>query len=880
VSYTPMIQQYLQIKEEYRDYILFFRMGDFYEMFFDDAVTASKDLEIALTARDGGGGKRVPMCGVPHHAAESYIARLIEKGRCVAICEQMEDPRQAKGLVKREVTRVITPGTVVEGQCLEEKSNNYLAAAVVEEDGCGLAFTDVSTGLFRVTEFNDRGAFDQLMDELYRLQPAEVLVTSRAAAAIGPKLAAAGNTLVNVVDSHMFERERAAEAMYSQFNRSWMDTGAGRLVHGLRAAGAVLAYLMQTQRRSLQQINKPQVYFTAQYMQMDDATRRNLELTRSLKDGSRWGTLAWVLDYTATAMGARMLKSWIEQPLVNPNKINERLDAVEELVQNLLVRKKLKEVLGEVYDLERLVSRVVYGNANARDLLALRKSFDVLPVLKKLLADASSGLLTGIREKLDDMSDVNQLLHGAIVDDPPVSVRDGAIIKDGYHPEVDRLRAASRDGKSWLAQMEAEEREKTGIKSLKIGYNKVFGYYLEVTKPNLSQVPGHYVRKQTLVNAERFITPQLKEYEDIITGAEERLTQLEYQLFCQLRDKVTSQVSRIQGTAEKLATLDVLVSLAEAAERAGYVRPQVQEGGKKIIIKDGRHPVVERVLGVGNYVPNDTLLDERNRLILLTGPNMAGKSTYMRQVALIVLMAQAGSFVPAASAQIDIVDRIFTRIGASDDLAGGRSTFMVEMSECCNIVNNATGSSLIIMDEVGRGTSTYDGISIARALVEHIHNVIGARTLFSTHYHELTDLDSLPGVSNYTMTIREKGEEVIFLRKVVPGKVDKSYGIQVARLAGLPDPILNRAKKVMADLERRNSNGAAVNVDYTEPPPAGRCNGCTALALWKRLQQTDVLRITPMQAINLLARWKQKVKNEAATDSKLLQDNDMGSENS
>lgn len=864
MSYTPMMQQYLQIKQSYRDYILFFRMGDFYEMFFDDAVQASRDLEITLTARDGGGGKKVPMCGVPHHAADTYIARLIEKGRRVAICEQMEDPRQVKGLVKREVTRVITPGTVIEGQCLEEKNNNYLAALLVGEGACGLAYTDFSTGHFMFTEFEGQTAVDELVDELFRLQPAELLVAASTLQTLGERLNGVATT-VNKLDDDLCGRDRARAVLDQQFGPGWDESALGELVHGLRAAGALLLYLQETQKRSLQQLKPPRVYFAGQYMKMDSATRRNLELTASIRDGSRQGTLVQVLDHTGTAMGGRMLKQWVEQPLLDVEQINRRLDAVSELVDSLFLRRQVAESLKGVYDLERLAGRVAYGTANARDLLALRKSFDQLPVLKQALAGCDSALLAEIRDGLDDMADINQLLHRAIEDDPPVSIRDGGIFRAGYNAEVDRLREASRSGKNWLAGLEAEEREKTGIKSLKVGYNKVFGYYLEVTRANLAQVPDYYIRKQTLVNAERFITPRLKEYEETITGAEDRLVQLEYRLFTELREKVAGQVRRIQETAARVASLDVLLSFAEAADRGNYTRPVVN-AGRDIIIRDGRHPVVERMLGPGNFVPNDTNLTAGNRLILLTGPNMAGKSTYMRQVAQIVLLAQAGCFVPAAAAEIGVVDRIFTRIGAADDLAGGQSTFMVEMSECRNIVSFATPGSLIIMDEVGRGTSTYDGISIARALFEYIHDHIGARTLFSTHYHELTDLDRLANVGNYTVSVREKEEEIIFLRKVLPGKVDRSYGIQVARLAGLPDAIIARAREVMQDLEKRNFSPAApgpkgcAESNPQDNKERGACTNCVDRELCHELARLDINRVTPVDALNILARWQEKIK--------------------
>lgn len=855
MTYTPMMQQFLQIKQKYPDYVLFFRMGDFYEMFFDDAVQSSRDLEITLTARDGGAGKKVPMCGVPHHAADNYIARLIEKGRRVAICEQMEDPRQVKGLVKREVTRVITPGTVLEGQCLDEKRNNYLACIFVGDDACELAFTDFSTGHFFLTQFEGVTAVNEMIDELFRLQPAELLIPEGLKDDIKERLTGFGACVVNLLADPMYVRERASEIIELQFGRHWTEKGAGQLAPGLQAAGALMMYLHETQKRNLQQLKMPQVYFAGQYMKIDSSTRRNLELTGSIRDGSRRGTLVQILDHTATAMGGRLLKQWLEQPLVDTGLINARFDAVEELVGNLFLRQRLKDALKGVYDLERLAGRVAYGTANPRDLMALRKSFDLLPGIKELLTGCGSGLLMEIKAELDAMEDINQLLHQALGDNLPLAVKDGNIFRSGYHPDIDRLREASRSGKDWLAGLEVEERGKTGIKSLKVGYNKVFGYYLEVTKSNLEQVPDYYIRKQTLVNAERYITPKLKEYEETIIGAEDRLVQLEYQLFVQLREKITGQVRRIQDTAGRVAVIDGLLAFAEAADKGNYVRPVVNNS-YDINICDGRHPVVEQMLGPGGFVPNDTALVDGNRLILLTGPNMAGKSTYMRQVGLITLMAQAGGFVPASSAEIGVVDRIFTRIGAADDLAGGQSTFMVEMSECRDIVNNATPQSLIIMDEVGRGTSTYDGISIARALFEYMHDQIGARTLFSTHYHELTDLDGLPDVGNFTVSVRERENGIIFLRKVLPGKVDRSYGIQVARLAGLPESILNRAVEVMRDLEKTKQAPEA----KAAPVVDVLCNNCQDRLLIDELIKLDINYITPMEAMNVLVVWKEKIK--------------------
>lgn len=877
MSFTPMIQQYLQIKQQYKDSILFFRMGDFYEMFFEDAVNASKLLEITLTARDGGAGKKVPMCGVPHHAAETYIARLISKGCKVAVCEQVEDPKEVKGLVKREVIRVITPGTVIEGQCLEDKQNNYLAS-VLGESGCfGLAYTDVSTGLFMFTEYTGENAVTEVMDEVFRLQPSEFLAPGSSSGFITNYLGQNKNAVITTIDEENYKYENCLKLIKDQFGADWVQEESVSLKLGVRAAGAILNYLLETQKRTLQQLAAPKVYFSNQYLKIDSSSRRNLELTKSIKDGTRWGTLIWVLDYTSTAMGGRLLKLWVEQPLVNVHEINMRLDAVEELSKNLLLRKRIKDYLKDVYDLERLASKVSYGTANARDLLALKKSFYLLPSIKMALASCEAELIVKIEQSLDEMKDLMNILSRAIADEPPVSVRDGGIIRGGYHPEVDRLREASRSGKDWLARIESEEREKTGVKTLKVGYNKVFGYYIEVTKSNLNLVPEYYTRRQTLVNAERFITPQIKEYEELIMGAEDRLTQLEYDLFTELRQKVCAEVPMIQQLANKLAVLDVLISLAEAAQSLNYVRPLVNNSNR-IIINEGRHPVVERVMGAGEFVPNEARLDRENRLILLTGPNMAGKSTYMRQVALITLMAQIGSFVPASSAEIGIVDQIFTRIGAADDLAGGRSTFMVEMSECTEIVKKATSESLIIMDEVGRGTSTYDGISIARALVEYIHNTIKARTLFSTHYHELTDLEELPGICNYTIDVREKDETIIFLRKVLPGKVDRSYGIQVAKLAGLPELVLSRAKNFLIELEENKTHNSHKKV-ISAGQDQKSCKNCSSKAIVEELSRIDPVRMTPMEALNRIASWKEKLENQHGIENKLLKDINIFSKN-
>ncbi|AEG14913.1 DNA mismatch repair protein mutS [Desulfofundulus kuznetsovii DSM 6115] len=856
VSYTPMLKQYLQIKQNYQDAILFFRLGDFYEMFFDDALVASRELEITLTGRDAGAAGRVPMCGVPYHAADTYIARLIERGYKVAICDQVEDPADARGIVRREVTRVVTPGTIME--CLEERKHNFLAAVVEKGNAYGLAVVDVTTGLFMVTQIDGR---DALLDELIRLEPAEVLLPDiplyrELAGAVKSRLPKA---VISFWSPAAFERGEAVRSLQEQLGTGWTRSGLSGLPLAILCAGGMLNYLKATQKRELGQINRVEIYSGGQYMHLDGVTRRNLELTSSLRDGSRWGTLLWVLDHTVTAMGGRLLKSWLERPLLDVQAIRARQDAVEELVNDSLARQELQHLLKTIYDLERLSSRVVYGTAGPRDLLALKNSLAVLPKVKKVLCNKKAPLWQEIAGDLDCLEDVVQLLDEAIDADPPAGSREGGIIREGYHPEVDRLRQASREGKNWLAQLEAREKERTGIRSLKVGFNKVFGYYLEVTRPNLDLVPADYIRKQTLAGAERFITPELKELEEQILGAEERLVQLEYRLFTEIREKVAAQVRRIQQAAGAVARTDALLSLAEAAVKGNYVRPEVNDGSR-ITIREGRHPVVEQVLEPGEFVPNDVDLGGDTRLILLTGPNMAGKSTYMRQVALLVLMAQVGSFIPAASGEIGIVDRIFTRVGASDDLAAGQSTFMVEMSECQVIVSAATPRSLIIMDEVGRGTSTYDGISIARALVEYIVRRIGARTLFSTHYHELTELDVLPGVKNFTVAVEERGEDVVFLRRVRPGRADRSYGIQVARLAGLPGEILQRAEEILHELEYRRDGGAVSPAPRDLPAHREEKTAVPKHPILDELVKLDLWQMTPLEALNTLAAWQRSLK--------------------
>lgn len=866
MAFTPMMKQYLQIKQNYQDAILFFRLGDFYEMFFDDALTASRELEITLTGREAGEAGRVPMCGVPYHAAGTYISRLTAKGFKVAICDQIEEPGPGRGIVHREVTRVVTPGTILEG--LEDKKHNFLLAVVDADIGFGLAAADVTTGLFLATQLTGQKAAAQLLEEVARLEPAEVLLAGgnkhdQLAQTVRSRL----NAVITTCEAATFRPDGAGRALEKHFGPAWAQRFE---LHNrplaVQAAGGLLAYLTRTQKQDLRQFNRIQVYSAGQYMLLDTATRRNLELTASLRDGSRWGTLLWVLDHTVTAMGGRLLKTWIERPLLAVTEINYRLDAVAELAGDVFLRDALRRAFSRVHDMERLTARAVYGTANARDLLALKESLAALPAIKSLLAGRHAALFKRLADDLDEMADLHHLLEDALNGDPPVSVREGSLIRDGYDHEVDRLRAASRDGKKWLAGLEAREKERTGIRSLKVGFNKVFGYYLEITRANLELVPADYIRKQTLANAERFITPELKKLEETILGAEDRLVQLEYRLFTEIREQVAGQVRRIQRSAGAVACADAIYSLAEAAVKGNYIRPRVDDHDR-LLIKEGRHPVIEQVLPRGEFVPNDVHLDDRERLIILTGPNMAGKSTFMRQVALLVLMAQTGSFIPAAQAQIGVVDRIFTRVGASDDLAAGRSTFMVEMSECQVIVSSATRRSLVIMDEVGRGTSTYDGISIARALVEYLIRQTGAKTLFSTHYHELTALDCLPGVRNYTVKVQEQGEEVIFLRRVLPGRADRSYGIQVARLAGLPAGIVERAREILQTLECRRE--AAENTAAAlETPDAGTAGGdggavfsravpAATEAVINELSSLNVMGVTPLEALNFIVHWQE-----------------------
>lgn len=903
-----MLEQYYAIKEQYQDAILFFRLGDFYEMFGEDARVASRILDIALTGRDAGKDYRIPMCGIPYHAMEGYLATLIRHGYKVAICDQVEDPKEAKGVVKREVVRVVTPGTVMEPDLLEEKAHNFLVTLCCTRDVYGLAVIDISTGYFGLTEIRKEKNDQQLWDELQRLAPAECLVGPELAADTGWQARAAQRLSVPVTayNERAFALETARETLLRHFGTSSLaGFGCEEMTAGIRAGGAALSYLQETQKRVLPHINQITVYSVENYMILESATRRNLELTRTLRDGEFKGSLLWVLDETVTAMGGRMLRQWIQQPLLQAEAINRRLRAVEDLANNTLLREELREALAGIYDLERLLGRVVYGSANARDLVALRSSFQKLPAVRDLIQqEAQSDTLRTLAGQIDVLPEITRLLEQSLVESPPVSVKEGGLIAPGYSPRLDELRTAAREGKEWIAQLEARERERTGIKSLKVGFNKVFGYYIEVTRANLAAVPDTYQRKQTLANAERYVTPELKEKENLILGAEEKAVQLEYELFCDIRDRVSEAAPRLQKTAAIVAEIDVLAGLAEVAVRRRYCRPVIEEG-TVISIKAGRHPVVEAMLGEGQFVPNDVYLDcQTAQLLILTGPNMAGKSTYLRMVALITLMAQIGSFVPADRARIGLVDRIFTRVGASDDLATGQSTFMVEMNEIMVALSQGTERSLLIIDELGRGTSTYDGLALAQAIAEYIHDHIGARTIFSTHYHELSRLAlDRPRIRNLRMEVQEKGSEVIFLYKVGEGAADKSYGVHVARLAGLPAQVLRRARAILKDLETERSfhqanldiffqAAAATTEERAEetqeesltPPEAisvglegergcsyQACETCpraewteAASKILQEMRQIDISRCTPLEALNQLARWQRQLEEGQA----------------
>ena len=858
---TPMMQQYLDVKEQYSDAILFFRLGDFYEMFFDDAKLASRELELTLTGKDCGLSERAPMCGVPFHACDVYVRKLIEKGYKVAICEQMTDPATTKGLVERAVTRVITPGTVIESSMLEEKKSNYIAAICLRKNQAGMAFCDVSTGEFSLFQIPDARNF--LTDELALIAPSELVVNNRDEFA---RLAPEQARLASYVDEETFTYAAASRCMTAHFRRSVKELGFDEQRIAVCAAGALLSYLTETQKNALSHILTAMPYDSKQYMALDKSALRNLELTETTRAKSRRGSLLWILDRTQTAMGSRLLRSWIERPLFSESEINRRLDAVEQLMQKPMAAASMREILSGVYDVERLLSRIAYEAVNARDCLALKSSLDAVPMIKRCAEDFDAPLIRDTLENLDPMTELVDVLRQAIDPDAPISVKDGGMIQKGYSEELDELRDIAENGKEYLAALEQKEREETGIKNLKIGFNRVFGYYIEVTRSFYELVPYRYTRKQTLANAERFITEELKALENKILGAQESSTRLEYELFCEIRKVLKDLLPRLQSTAQALKTLDALLSLAQVAADYNYVRPAINDEGR-YVITGGRHPVVEDSIGREKFVPNDTSLDAKDRIMIITGPNMAGKSTYMRQVALIVLMAHLGSFVPAESADIALTDRIFTRIGASDDLYGGQSTFMVEMSEMATILKFATPKSLLILDEVGRGTSTFDGLSIAWAAVEHIAGEkCGARTLFATHYHELSELEGqMDGVVNYRITAKEMGEDVIFLRKIVPGGADRSYGVAVAKLAGLPKSLIARARQIMARLEvdgqvngsigksildkRKVTNERQVGFDEIGP-----------MSLVQEITELDVVSMTPIEALNKLFELNEKAR--------------------
>ncbi len=866
-EFTPMMQQYFKIKESYRDAILFYRLGDFYEMFFDDAKTASRELELVLTGRECGQEERAPMCGVPFHAAENYIARLVAKGYKVAVCEQTEDPALAKGIVTRDVIRVVTPGTVTESIMLDEAKNNYLACVYLNEGNAGLCFADVSTGEVFVSEVS--GAFyrDGIINELARFAPTELITNGETSSdkSVRAFISRKTEMLVNVLSDEKFSFSENAEIIKKHFGKDVNEMSLGDMPYAVSALGSTLLYLYSTAKNSLANITSVEIYNNEKYLSLSAVSRRNLELTESERRREKKGSLLWVLDKTKTAPGKRMLRNWVEQPLVNLTGINNRLNAVSELFDDTQKRSELMDVLTGINDLERITTRVVYGSANAKELRSLCQTANALPAIKELLSDVKCNMLRDICRDIDTLDDLRELIDRGITEDPPFSVREGNMIKDGYFPELDELRDIVNGGKDYLTKLAADEQEKTGIKKLKIGYNRVFGYYIEVLNSFKEYVPEHYIRKQTLSNCERYITPELKELESKVLGAQERITRLEYELFCEIRNTVAQAQFRLKKTACAVAKLDALCSLAHVAVNNGYVRPEINLSDV-IDIKDGRHPVVEKFLDGAPFVPNDTYLDnDENIASVITGPNMAGKSTYMRQTAIIVLMAQMGSFVPAKKATIGIVDSIFTRVGASDDLIGGQSTFMTEMSEVSSILSNATSKSLIILDEIGRGTSTYDGMSIARAVLEYVSDKkkIGAKTLFATHYHELTELEqTLHGVKNYNTSVKKRGDDITFLRRIVRGPADGSYGIEVAKLSGVPASVVSRAKVILRELEENGNVAAPVvkvrDIHNEDNLQMGMFSGVNSEIL-DEIKDMDVNTLTPIEALQKLYDIKKRL---------------------
>lgn len=873
---SPMMAEYVKTKQQYKDCILFYRLGDFYEMFFEDALTVTKELEITLTGKDCGLEERAPMCGVPFHAAETYINRLIEKGYKVAICEQVEDPKKAKGLVKREVIRVVTPGTTLDAASLDESKNNYLMSIVSMEDHFGCAIADISTGDCFLTEVDKP---QKLLDEINKFVPAEIICND-AFFMSGVDTDDLKNRLgicVFPLDAWYFDDSLCKRTLKEHFHVNTLEgLGIQDYDIGVIASGALFLYLQETQKSALSHMAGIRPYAAEKYMLIDSSSRRNLELVETLREKNKRGSLLWVLDKTKTAMGARTLRSYVEQPLIDAQEINRRLEALEELNKSPMLRDEIREYLNPIYDLERLISRISYQSANPRDLIAFASSLEMLPHIRQILKDFKTPLLTELYEDMDPLEDIASLIKSAIVDEPPLAQKDGGIIREGYHEDVDKFRRSRTDGKKWLTELEVREKERTGIKSLKIKYNRVFGYSLEVTNSFKELVPENYIRKQTLTNAERYITQELKDLEDLILGAEDKLYALEYELFCEVRDKVGAEVVRIQKTAKAVAALDVFASLALVAQRNNYVRPKINESGV-LDIKNGRHPVVEQMIEHDMFIANDTYLDnQKKRVSIITGPNMAGKSTYMRQTALIVLMAQIGSFVPADKANIGIVDRIFTRVGASDDLASGQSTFMVEMTEVANILRNATSRSLLILDEIGRGTSTFDGLAIAWAVIEHISDtkLCGAKTLFATHYHELTELEGkISGVNNYCIAVKEKGDDIVFLRKIVKGGADKSYGIQVAKLAGVPDSVICRAKELVEELSDADITAAVKDLtssskkkqkivyDQVDMAQMSLFDTVQDNDIVEEIRNLDLSNLTPMEAMNILFNLQNKISN-------------------
>ena len=880
-EYSPMMQHYLKTKEEYKDCILFYRLGDFYEMFFDDALVVSKELELTLTGKDCGQAERAPMCGIPFHAAETYLNRLVANGHKVAICEQVEDPKQAKGIVKREVIRIVTPGTNLNTQALDETKNNYLMSIVYLGEKIGVSIADFSTGDYFVTELSSGS---ELIDEINKFVPSEI-ITNEYFSMSGIDLTAVNDKLgitMSTLDSWYFDEDTCIKKLLTHFKVGVLDgLGLKDYTAGTIAAGALLLYLYEMQKGSVDHITSIVPYTTGKYMLIDSSSRRNLELVETMREKQKKGSLLWVLDKTKTAMGARALRSMIEQPLINKEDILKRQAGIEECNNRAIDREEIREYLNPVYDLERIMTKISCKSANPRDLIAFRNSLEMLPYIKKLIGTMESDLFAECFANLDDLADIYSLISSAIVEEPPITIREAGIIKEGFSKEADELRRAKTEGKEWLAQLEAREKEATGIKNLKVKYNKVFGYYLEVTNSFKNLVPADWVRKQTLTNAERYTTDELKKLEDVILGAEDKLCSLEYDLFNEVRDSIAAEVRRIKSTARAIAEIDVYTALSVVAQQYNYVKPAINEKGI-IDIKNGRHPVVEKMISNDMFVSNNTYLDNaKNRISIITGPNMAGKSTYMRQTALIVLMAQIGSFVPAQEANIGIVDRIFTRVGASDDLASGQSTFMVEMTEVANILRNATPKSLLILDEIGRGTSTFDGLSIAWAVVEYIANtnVLGAKTLFATHYHELTELEgTLDGVNNYCIAVKENGDDIVFLRKIIKGGADKSYGIQVAKLAGVPDTVIERAKELVADLSDADISLKARDiaqyskkqeklvdsykkVDDLEVKQMSLFDTVNNDDIIEDIKALDISNMTPIDALNTLYKLQGRVKN-------------------